>query len=73
MPVAVALPAVEGVGSGQAVSPMPLNASLLLLLLPSLLSDPNVHSRETVAESASEGGWNENGESLLRLDLFGEW
>ena len=48
----------------------PTHPSASSSLLPPL-SDPSVHSREIAAGSASEGGWNENGESLLRLGPFG--
>ena len=60
----------RGRWSGCTYPPTHPNASSSLLP-PSLLSDPNVHSREIAAGSASEGGWNENSESLLRLNPFG--
>ena len=60
----------RGRWSGCTYPPTHPNASSSLLP-PSLLSDPSVHSREIAAGSASEGGWNENGESLLSPDPSG--
>ena len=72
MLVAGAPPAAEGVGGGRGCTYHPTHPNPSSSLLPpSLLSDPSVHSREIAAGSAREGGWNENGESLLRLGPFG--
>ena len=72
MPVAGAPPAAEGVGGGRGCTYPPTHPNASLSLLPpSLLSDPSVHSPEIAAGSASEGGWNENGESLLSPDPSG--